>query len=196
MHDSESHTSNGRSAIIVALAASIALASILTFGLTLKAAVSACLGVVMLAISVSDMRSFIIPDVLSLPAIPAGLIATGYLAFPDAVWGRILENAAAMAIGAIGLLAVRIGYRAWRGFDGLGLGDVKLAAAGGAWTGVTGLSLLLLLACLGAIAYLLAAQAFAKAEFHRHTRVPFGAFLAPSIWFTWVLTETVIQTHV
>ncbi len=41
----------------------------------LRASIAAALGLAMLAITVSDLRRFIVPDVLSLPAIPAGLIA-------------------------------------------------------------------------------------------------------------------------
>src|SRR3546814_16185239 len=40
-------------------------------------------------------------------------------------------------------------YRRWRGRDGLGLGDAKLAAAGGAWLGWAALPSILLLASLG-----------------------------------------------
>ena len=40
------------------------------------------------------------------------------------------------AIGvAVPLLLLMIGYRRWRGRDGLGLGDIKLAGVAGAWLG-------------------------------------------------------------
>jgi leader peptidase (prepilin peptidase)/N-methyltransferase len=34
---------------------------------------------------------------------------------------------------ALPLVALMAGYRSWRGRDGLGLGDIKLAGTAGAW---------------------------------------------------------------
>ncbi len=82
----------------------------------------------MLAITVSDVRRFIIPDILSLPAIPAGLAVAAYLALPGEGAGLLLWHVAAMAFGALAFYAIRWGYHRYRGQEGLGLGDVKLAA--------------------------------------------------------------------
>ena len=61
----------------------------------------------------------------------------------------------ALAI-ALPLLALMIGYRRWRGRDGLGLGDVKLAAVAGAWLGFVTIFAVIELAALSALgAYLL-----------------------------------------
>ena len=57
---------------------------------------------------------------------------------------------------ALPLLGLMAGYRALRGRDGLGLGDVKLAAVAGAWLGLPVLFAAIELAALAAIgAYLL-----------------------------------------
>ena len=61
-------------ALLAALAVVIAAVSFLVLA-PLPALVSCFLGWTMLAIAVIDARHFIVPDVLSLPAIPAGLIA-------------------------------------------------------------------------------------------------------------------------
>ena len=45
------------------------------------------------------------------------------------------------------------GYRRLRGREGLGLGDAKLLAAGGAWLGWTQLAPVVLIACACALAY-------------------------------------------
>ena len=54
---------------------------------------------------------------------------------PDAgAWSLLWAMGRALVI-ALPLLGLMAGYRALRGRDGLGLGDVKLAAVAGAWLG-------------------------------------------------------------
>ena len=86
----------------------------------------------MLLVMLIDYRHLIIPNVLSLPAIPLGL-AAALFTFPIP-WADIISDhllAAAVAGGVS--FAVRHIYRRLRGVEGLGMGDVKLAAAAGAW---------------------------------------------------------------
>ena len=89
---------------------------------------SLLLAVVILAITVTDIRRFIIPDILSLPAIPAGLAVTAYLAPAGEGAGLLLWHVAAMAFGTLAFYVIRWGYHRYRGQEGLGLGDVKLSA--------------------------------------------------------------------
>ena len=60
---------------------------------------------------------------------------------------------AALRAAAIALpfLALMIGYRRWRGRDGLGLGDIKLAAVAGAWLGLATIFAVIELATLSAL---------------------------------------------
>lgn len=51
---------------------------------------------------------------------------------------------------ALPLLALTAGYRGWRGRDGLGLGDIKLAAAAGKWLGFLTIFAVIELSALGA----------------------------------------------
>ena len=166
------------------LTALIALPSFLLLE-PVAAAISCGFGLAMAAIAISDARRFIVPDRLSLPAIPAGLLASGLLA-ADAAHAVMLGNLAAAFTGAAGLFAVREAYAALRRREGLGLGDVKLAAVAGAWTGFAGLPLVLLLACLGALAAIIAASIRGKAALAATTAVPLGATLAPAIWLVWL----------
>jgi leader peptidase (prepilin peptidase) / N-methyltransferase len=169
----------------LAVAALVALPSFLLLE-PVAAAVSCGFGLAMAAIAISDTRCFIVPDRLSLPAIPAGLLANGWLAAGAPAYAVMLSHLAAALTGALCLFAVREAYAALRGREGLGLGDVKLAAVAGAWTGFAGLPLALLLACLGAIAAILFASTRGKASLTATTAVPFGATLAPAIWLVWL----------
>src|SRR5439155_939260 len=83
-------------------------------------------------LAVVDARRFIIPDILSLPAIPAGLLASGRLLEPSTSDLVRIDHAIGMLAGGLGLWLVRALYFRIRQREGLGLGDVKLAAAGGA----------------------------------------------------------------
>lgn len=149
------------------------------------AALSCVLALIMALIAVNDARHFIVPDILSLPAIPLGLLAAGLVSPPDIVWQTILVHAGAMVLAGAGLFLVRIAYRRLRGFEGLGLGDVKLVAAGGAWVGMDGTGFFMLLACAGALAFVVLGNFTKSGRIDRHTPIPFGAFLAPAIWCVW-----------
>jgi leader peptidase (prepilin peptidase)/N-methyltransferase len=170
--------------VIAAGALTVAAASVLLVEASV-ALISCLLGWTMLAIAVSDARELIIPDVLSLPAIPAGLIATRFLAFGDSPGAVVLEHALAAASGAGALYAIRQLYGYWRRRVGLGLGDVKLAAVAGAWNGLEGLSLTLLLACVLAIGYVVLSNLRDLRSIESTAAVPFGVFFGPAIWIVW-----------
>ena len=153
----------------------------------LLALVSCGLGWTMLAIAVSDARRFIVPDVLSLPAVPAGVLAAPLIDAGRAASIVFLEHIAAAALGAGALYAIRKGYEVTRGREGLGLGDVKLAAVAGAWTGLAGLGHVLLAGCLLALGGVLVMHAGRLGALRGSTQIAFGVFLAPAIWLVWCL---------
>jgi leader peptidase (prepilin peptidase) / N-methyltransferase len=82
------------------------------------------LALALVLIALTDYRAFRIPDQLSLPLIPLGLFTAWWL-WPESFW----SYAAAAVIGAGALYALNAAYRKLRGFDGMGMGDVKLTAA-------------------------------------------------------------------
>jgi len=141
------------------VAAAVLTASFLLLD-PLRATIAAALGLAMLAITVCDLRRFIVPDVLSLPAIPAGLIAAYSLSPANLAPLIVLEHLSAALLGGLAFFGINLIYKSTRGFDGLGMGDVKLAAAAGAWTGLAGLSLVILIACAGALAYIVGLSLF------------------------------------
>jgi leader peptidase (prepilin peptidase) / N-methyltransferase len=150
------------------------------------ALVSCLLGWVMLGIAVADAKRFIIPDVLSLPAIPLGLLVSGR--FFDASGPAVasIDHAIGMICGGIGLWLVRAAYFRVRRREGLGLGDVKLAAAAGAWLGWQNLSDVFLFAAALALSVVAVQSIIRGKPLSAALRIPFGCFLAPSIWLAWV----------
>jgi leader peptidase (prepilin peptidase) / N-methyltransferase len=169
---------------VTLMAGTIAAASVYLFAPEL-ALISCLLGWTMLSIAVIDAQSFIVPDILSLPSIVAGLLVARLLDDGSAARPLMLEHLIAALVGAAAFYAIRQLYYVWRKREGLGLGDVKLAAVAGAWTGIAGIAHVLLLACTLAISYVLVAHLQNLRSLRGSTAIAFGVFLAPSIWFVW-----------
>jgi leader peptidase (prepilin peptidase) / N-methyltransferase len=145
----------------------------------------AFLAALMLAVAITDVHRYIIPNELTAAAAALALLRAGTIG-PDAGWVSILWSAGRALAVALPLLALMEGYRRWRGRDGLGLGDIKLAGVAGAWLGWVTILAVLELATLAAIAAYLV-NAFARRRRLRGTAfLPFGAFLAPAIWLGWL----------
>ena len=112
---------------LAALAVALSAAWLLS-GWLLLASCGARLDAARLA--VIDHRHFLLPDVLTLPLIPAGLAVAWRSTRPccrTTSWARSRALRRSPLIG--------FAYRRLRGREGLGLGDAKLLAAAGAWLG-------------------------------------------------------------
>jgi len=140
----------------------------LAFGLSLV-----CLGLV-------DVVSMRLPDLFTLPLVPLGL-AIAFL-LPGA---PILDHLIGAAGGYGTLTAIALGYRWWRGAEGIGPGDAKLLGAAGAWLGWRPLPSVLLIACAIAFAWVAGAVAFRGRDVLRE-RLAFGAPLCLAIWIVWL----------
>lgn len=149
------------------------------------------LAAVMLAIAATDARQFRIPDVLVVAALVLG-VAEAALSGR----GQSLINVARAALQAAVLAALflgfRIGYRRIRGREGLGLGDVKLAAVAGLWLSWMMAAIAIDIAALSALAAVVVSLA-RKQKVSGITKVPFGLFFAPAIWLGWLLGATVLR---
>jgi leader peptidase (prepilin peptidase)/N-methyltransferase len=88
---------------------------------------------------------------------------------------------------------VRAAYRVLRGREGLGLGDVKLAAAAGAWLSLLMLPMAIEIAALAALTAYVLRQGNRRRALRATGRIPYGTFLAPAIWLGWVL-DTMLPT--
>lgn len=142
----------------------------------------------LLGLLVMDWETMLLPDAFTLPGLGLGLAqatlpgggligalrlaSTAPLTVPTwPAWiGSLLG-----AIGAAGLLLLlRFLYFAVRRREGMGLGDIKLAAMLGAWLGVAGVALTLVLAVL--LAALMGVILLTRRQ-TAPLRLPFGSFL-------------------
>jgi len=76
-------------------------------------------------------------------------------------------------------------YRRLCGIEGLGMGDVKLAAAGAPWLPWSHLQVALLIAVSPALLVVAGRALIARNGLHMRIALPFGAFLAPAVWVVW-----------
>jgi leader peptidase (prepilin peptidase) / N-methyltransferase len=139
------------------------------------------LGWWLLALAWIDARHWLLPDLLTLPLVIAGLVAALVTA-P----GELTSRALGAAAGYVFFRGLALLYRKLRGRDGLGQGDAKLLAAAGAWVGAPALPQVILIA---AFAGLCAAGVMrvAGVRLGASSPLPFGPFLALAIWAVWLL---------
>lgn len=160
------------------------------FGAAAAAMEAAVLCFLLLGLLAMDAETLLLPDVFTVTGILVGLLqplhpngglatnlrlgAGATIALPD--WGPWRAGFYGAAFGAFLLQLVAASYKAVRGREGMGRGDIKLAALLGAWLGLGGFLLTLVIGTgLGAIVGLgaLAARGRAAAAL----RLPFGSFL-------------------
>ncbi len=127
-----------------------------------------------------DLDQFRLPDWLTLPLLALGLV---FALLDNVVSAQ--RHAVAVLLAGAGLWLFGRLYHALRGREGLGLGDVKLFAALGAWVGLGDLLVVLLIACLSALFVITIARSAGR-DIDAATPVPFGVFLALGGWTTWL----------
>ena len=145
--------------------------------------VTCALGWWLLALGWIDAETFRLPDPLTLSLILAGL-AEAWLLDRDAIFAR----AQGAALAAISLTLLAVLYKRLRKRPGLGMGDAKLLAAGGAWVGVAALPWVMIAGALSALGWALILRLRGR-TLTATTRIPFGPFLAAGIWACWLLVN-------
>jgi leader peptidase (prepilin peptidase)/N-methyltransferase len=129
-----------------------------------------------------DLRQGIIPNWLNLAIALGGLVRAAAL---EGAAGALVAGSEGIIVGALVWL-LRWLYFRWRNVQGLGLGDVKLLAASGAWIGLAGVPLQLLVASLSALTAA-GVLKLAGRTMTRQTALPFGPFLALGLLSTFLL---------
>lgn len=126
----------------------------------------------LVALTLIDWDTTLLPDDLTLPLLWAGLIAAALgwtgTSLHDAVWGAVG--------GYLSLWLVYWGFKLATGKEGMGYGDFKLFAALGAWFGWLALAPLILLA--STIGALVGIAMKLRGSLREGGVVPFGPFLA------------------
>jgi leader peptidase (prepilin peptidase)/N-methyltransferase len=146
------------------------------------------LALIMLAIAVVDWRFFIIPDELTLLAAAIGIIDL-LLERASEMPAQILDALVRAATIASIFFAFRFIYRRLRGYEGMGLGDVKLAGVAGIWLDWSSLPIAVEFAALGALGFVVSQHIRTGNALNPSAKLPFGAFFAPAIWCCWLFAQ-------
>ena len=155
------------------------LGGYLRFGASVEALAAALFCALMVALAFIDLDHMILPDVLTWPAIAAGILLQPFLSWArlgPGPWRALAGGALGAAVGAGILLAVWGGWYLLRREEGMGLGDVKMLAAIGAFLGWQGVLVALFFAALAGAAVGLGLMAWRGGDLR--SKLPFGTFLA------------------
>jgi prepilin signal peptidase PulO-like enzyme (type II secretory pathway) len=126
-----------------------------------------------LPISIIDVRSYRIPDALSLPCF---IIILMYRAAGTGLAGALIAA----------LFSAALFYGVRRGTKGLGLGDVKYAAVIGLFCGIPGIFSAFLFAALSALIAALCLPRFRSGPSPRP--IPFAPFLSAGAIFAYLIS--------
>ncbi|HSS77490.1 MAG TPA: prepilin peptidase [Thermoanaerobaculia bacterium] len=155
------------------------LGSFLRFGISWAAVAGALFCSLMVALALIDLDHMILPDVLTWPGIAAGILLQPLVTWarPGAdLWRAMAGGVLGAAVGAGILLAVWGGWYLLRHEEGMGLGDVKMLAAIGAFLGWQGVLVSLFFGALSGAIVGLGVMAWRGGDLK--SKLPFGTFLA------------------
>lgn len=126
----------------------------------------------LLPLALLDWKHLWLPDSLILSLAISGLFLGEYVSSAP-LDARLIGGAAGFAA----LQGIRLGYRKWKGADGMGGGDPKLLGAIGLWTGWQAIPVIVMLAStLGIVWFLIVA----RSRYLDGIRLPLGTLLCAS----------------
>jgi len=142
------------------------------FGATPVALLCCGLVATLVALTFIDLDTQLLPDVLTLPLMWAGIIAAARGWIPV----TLAASVGGAVVGYLSLWLVANAFRIVRGKEGMGAGDFKLLAALGAWMGWQMIPLIVLLS--SAVGALVGIALIVFRSHGRDVPIPFGPYLA------------------
>jgi len=170
-----------RYAVVELLCGVLFLGVYLRYGLTMETLAGFMFAVILLASAFIDLDHGIIPDRLTYPGIALGLLLSFWtLGFLPALYGTL-------AFGGLMFIIAVVSN------GGMGGGDIKMAGCIGAFTGLIGSAVTLIMAAfLGAIFGLVL---ILLKKGGRKTAVKFGPFLAVSAYTAYLYAENIFHWY-
>ena len=156
------------------------------FGWSTAAVCGVVLTWFLISISMIDYDTMVIPDQFSLSLMWLGLFISLWTVFVDpsaSIKGALL--------GYLLLWSVFHLFKLITGKDGMGYGDFKLLAAGGAWLGMKSVAIIVILsslsgAIIGSIILLIKRS---------NKPIPFGPYLAVGIWVAMLYGQDIVDWY-
>lgn len=151
--------------------------AVMALGFTLDAARLCVFCAILIALFFSDLEERILPDEFTLGGTVVALIFAWFVPVRGIFGISLLDSAIAAAFSAGTLWTVGFLYKKLRKRDGLGLGDVKMVGMIGAFLGLEGVLLTLLVGSTMGSLIGLAYIAITRRDASSY-ELPFGTFLA------------------
>lgn len=142
----------------------------------------------LIALTMIDFDTYLLPDDITLPLLWLGLIVNSFNSFtdlPSALWGAIA--------GYLSLWSVYKLFKLLTGKEGMGYGDFKLLAALGAWMGWQMLPQIILLSSL--VGAVIGISLIVVRGRDKNIPIPFGPYLAIAGWIAFVWGDTINQGY-
>lgn len=142
----------------------------------------------LIALTMIDFDTYLLPDDITLPLLWLGLIANSFNTFtdlPSALWGAIA--------GYLALWSVYKLFKLVTGKEGMGYGDFKLLAALGAWMGWQMLPQIILLSSL--VGAVIGISMIVIRGRDKNIPIPFGPYLAIAGWIAFIWGDTINQSY-
>lgn len=154
------------------------------YGFTLQFLAAAALLWFLVVITWIDFDTYLIPDQLSLSLLWLGLFFS--------LFEFSIMPTAAISGALVGYLSLWLVFQLFKlltGKEGMGYGDFKLLAAGGAWLGVEPLIAVLFIASVSGLLFALV-QALLK---QGQRKIPFGPYLSVGILVAYLFNDALRQ---
>ena len=171
------HTSLSRRLCVPIVCGVLSAGISMTLGITLEGATFILLTFALITLGLIDADHKILPDIIVLPLLWAGLIANNfdlYVTDSDSLWGAIG--------GYMALWTIFWVFKLITGKEGMGHGDFKLLAAIGAWGGWQIVSITMVIAVLLGALFFALKRLYSSEHNPTSELLPFGPFIAAAGW--------------
>jgi len=158
------------------------------FGYSWQTAAGLLLTWAILALSVIDLQTKLLPDAITLPFLWLGLLinmAHTFTDLPSSVLGALL--------GYLSLWTIYQLFKLLTGKEGMGYGDFKLLSVFGAWLGWQRLPLIILLSSLAGAIVGIGLVLFKGQD--KNCPLPFGPYLAVAGWIALLWGNEITNTY-
>lgn len=170
------------------LTAILSVAVAARFGVSVQTMAGLGLTWTLIALSFIDLDRQLLPDVITLPVLWAGLFLSLFNIFVDT-----RSSLVGAILGYLILWSVYQLFKLATGKEGMGHGDFKLLALLGAWLGWTEIPAIVLISSLvGALAGI---SMIVLARHDHRVPIPFGPFLAIAGWIALLWGDAISSTY-